>query len=471
MEYRMKVLLIVFSLSQCLCLEAQTKGKYDAVYSGVPWFDDKGQIVSAHGACIVKDKGRFYLFGEKHSDTSNAFAGFNCYSSTDLYNWKFESIVLPVQGSGSLGPNRVGERVKVMKCPQTGEYMMYMHADTLGYRDQSVGYATSTNITGPYTFKGPLLFNGKPIRKWDIGTFQDKDGTGYILIHGGEIFKLSNDYKTVIEQVNKNMTSGFESPAMLRKDSIYFLLGSDLTSWERNDNYYYTATSVKGPWTKQGFFAPVGTLTWNSQTTFVLPIEGSAETTFMFMGDRWSFPKQASAATYVWQLLAVSGIKLSISAFHQAWQINTFTGKFTVPVMHSRIIDNIDKELITYKGQWDYQSNDTVSESSSNAKDANFNITFSGTQIGLYSLSGPNGGYARVTLRNSKGKMVLTTIVDMYCRYRVSSLKFMSPVLAKGKYSLTVAVMGERSNWSDKRKNDYGSTGYFISLDKIIIKQ
>ena len=66
----------------CACgLAAQKQKKYDAIYSGIPWFDDKGNVVSAHGANIVKEKNRYYLFGERHSDTSNAFAGFNCYSS------------------------------------------------------------------------------------------------------------------------------------------------------------------------------------------------------------------------------------------------------------------------------------------------------------------------------------------------------------------------------------------------------
>ena len=38
-------------------------------------------------------------------------------SSSDLTNWQFERVVLPVQKDGILGPNRVGERAKVMKCP------------------------------------------------------------------------------------------------------------------------------------------------------------------------------------------------------------------------------------------------------------------------------------------------------------------------------------------------------------------
>jgi hypothetical protein len=88
----------------CDFARAQQTGSYQAIYSGVPWFDDRGKVVSAHGANLVKDGSRFYLFGEAHSDTSNAFVGFNCYSSPDLYNWKFESLALPVQSAGRLGP-------------------------------------------------------------------------------------------------------------------------------------------------------------------------------------------------------------------------------------------------------------------------------------------------------------------------------------------------------------------------------
>ncbi|GAB2541506.1 family 43 glycosylhydrolase [Rufibacter soli] len=442
-----------------------------AIYSGVPWFDDKGQVVSAHGANIILDKGKFYLFGEAHTDTSNAFVGFNCYSSKDLYNWKFESIALPVQPTGKLGSNRVGERPKVMKCPKTGEYVMYMHVDTLGYKDQFVGYATANTVAGPYTFKGPLLFNGKPIRKWDMGTFQDQDGVGYVLIHGGLIYQLSEDYKSTTQLVNNGFGSGFESPALFRKDSIYYFLGSHLTSWERNDNDYYTATSLKGPWTKRGFFAPEGTLTWNSQTTFVLPITGSKDTTFMFMGDRWSYPKQASAATYVWQPLTISGTSLSIPRYQQAWQVNLKTGVATNQEAVGKTLENTDKKKITYTGKWKHTAAETLSESSTEAKDASFSVTFTGTQIGVFGLSRPDGGYARVTLRNSKGKTVLSSIIDYYSKYSSPGLRFQSPVLPKGTYTLTVQVMGERGNWSDKKKNNYGSTGYFISLNKVKVKK
>ncbi len=462
------IIFFLFFLNGNLSFAQKTNN--GAIYSGVSWFDDRGEIVRAHGANILKDNGRYYLFGEAHSDTSNAFAGFNCYSSQDLYTWKFESVALPVQLSSKLGANRVGERVKVMRCPETGEYIMFLHADTLTYKDQFVDYATSKNITGPYTFQGALLFNGNPIHKWDMGTFQDTDGLGYVLTHGGDIYKLSDDYKSVVEAVNKNMTSGFEAPTLFRKDSIYYFIGSHLSSWERNDNYYFTATSLKGPWISRGLVAPENKLTWDCQSTFVLPIQGSKETTYLFMGDRWSYPKQASAATYVWQPLSVDGFSISMPNYQDAWSIDTVTGVVSTAKAGDKTIENTDKKFVTFSGKWKHVKYNSFSVYSSYEKDASCSVKFKGTRIGFYALSGSEGGYASVVLRNSLGKTVASCLVDMYCKYSFPSLKFISPILPKDNYNLVVSVTGERGNWTDKKKIIYGSTGYFIPIGNFIIK-
>ncbi|TKB95909.1 glycosyl hydrolase family 43 [Pedobacter cryophilus] len=442
---------------------------FDAIYSGIPWYTQDGNTVSAHGASIVKDNGKFYLFGESKTDSSNAFAGFSCYSSSDLYNWKFEKMVLPVQETGKLGPNRVGERVKVLKCPKTGEYVMFMHVDDLSYKDQFIGYATSNTINGTYTFKGALLFDGKPIKKWDMGMYQDTDEKGYLITHSGNLYQLSDDYKSVTQQLVSNMTSQCESPAIFKKDGIYFWLGSGLTSWERNDNYYFTATSLKGPWTERGLFAPKETLTWNSQTTYVLPIEGSKDTTFLFMGDRWSFPRQNSSATYVWQPLTINGNSISLPDFKESWQLNISTGEWKTTDIKGKKIDDLNTKLINYQGNWTHSPNHSSSISRSDAKESSFSINFKGKQVGMFGNSGPDGGYAKIIIQNKKGEIIHSSIIDMYCKYSESSLKFLSPILTKGNYKLTVSVMGEHGNWSNKKGTLFGSSGNFISLDKIIV--
>lgn len=465
----MKYGLTIVGLVMMITALAQGPGTYPAIYPGVPVLDDRGKTISAHGACIIEEKERYYLFGEIHSDTSNAFAGFSCYSSTDLRNWKFESVALSVQASGELSADRVGERPKVMKCPFTGEYIMYMHADSLGYKNQFVGYATSPVITGPYQFKGPLLFNGKPVKKWDMGAFQDKDGTGYILIHGGEIYRLNEDYKSITEQVSKSFVTGGESPAIFRKDNIYYWLGSHLTSWERNDNFYFTAMDIRGPWTNRGLIAPEGTLTWNSQTTFILPVQGNKGSTYMFMGDRWSFPKQHSAATYVWQPLTVEDGKISLPQFWESWSLNSRTGKATRVPVKGVEVPATDTQQFRYTGKWLMLASDSGTFRTADKKGAEMAMHLNGKQFFLYGMRSPIGGYARISLQDARGNVLINAVIDFYCKYPSRELVYASPLLKKGNYTLKLEVLGEHGTWSDKKKSNYGSTGDMVSLEKIVV--
>jgi hypothetical protein len=444
--------------------------KYDAVYSGVPWMDDRGNVINAHGGSIIQEKGKFYFFGECHSDTSNAFNGFNCYSSTDLYNWKFERQVLKLQLDGLMGPKRVGERVKVMKCPLTGEFVLFMHTDNMEYKDPVIGFATCATVKGDYSFKGALLFDSKPIKKWDMGVFQDSDGSGYLLIHGGNIFKLANDYHSITEQVLKEMAPKSESPVIFKANNTYFWIGSSLTSWERNDNFYYTSNDLKGPWISKGHFAPDKTLTWNSQATFVLAILGAKDTMYLFMGDRWSYPKQASAATYVWQPLTIFGTSLAIPNFIEALQIDLNTGKWTRTEKGTE--SHPTKKQFSYQGKWEGSSKkDTVAVLNSSASaGATMNIGFTGTQIKLYGYYGPNGGYARIKLMDRNRKVISTSITDFYSKYRGCSLNYVSPQLLKGVYNLSVEVLVSHSQWSNKAHAMFGSTGDEIAVAKVIVQ-
>lgn len=300
-----------------------------------------------------------------------------------------------------------------------------------------------------------------------MGTFQDTDGTGYVLLHGGDIYKLSTDYKSIGEQVNKAFEKGFESPAIFRKDDLYYFLGSDLTGWERNDNYYFTSNSLKGPWKKRGIFTPKNTLTWNSQTTFVLPIQGSKETTFMFMGDRWSFPKQASAATYIWQPLTVSGNTISIPDFKPAWTMDLPTGIASAVTIKGNAIIATDKQIV-YSGNWVM---DTLDVKTADEKDASTSFTAKGTQVGFYGLARQDGGYAGITIRNGKGKVVLRSTIDMYSKYPTVLLKFLSPVLKKDNYSITITVLGEKWWWKEKSGKLSGSKGTMVSIDHFVVSQ
>jgi hypothetical protein len=453
---------IVFSFACCaliMSIQASAHRRYDAIHSGAVWFDQNNCEVNAHGACIVKEGNKYYLFGEYKSDTANVFTGFSCYSSTDLMNWKFEKLVLPVQADGLMGPNRVGERVKVMKCPATGEFVMYMHSDNMQYKDPNIAYATCKTINGVYQFQGTLLNQGNPIKKWDMGTFQDTDGKGYLLIHHGFIYELSADYKSVMRLVISQKLGG-ESPAIFKSKGVYYWLSSNLTSWEKNDNMYLTATSIEGPWNFRGPFAPQGSLTWNSQTTFVLPIINKKDTALMFMGDRWSFPKQGSAATYVWQPIKIDTGKIFLPNYIENWKLDVSTTNFQETKLN---VKSILGNLTTKEGDW-LEENHLLK---SNKKQASLTFSFNGTKVGLKAYTNNKSGYARITIFDIKQKIILSSIVDFYSNKEMLTQVFISPVLKKSTYTLKIQVVGEHPVWSDKSKKIYGSTDDFVTIKDI----
>lgn len=414
------------------------------IVNGVPWYDENGAIVNAHGGSIIQSNGRYWLFGEYKSDTSNVFQGFSCYSSENLVNWRFERIVLPVQKNGILGHNRVGERVKVLHCPKTNEYVMLMHSDNLKYKDPHIGIATCKTIKGNYQMRGALMYKGKSIKYWDMGVFQDTDGHGYLLIHNGPIYRLNDDYLSVDTMI-ANVKGMGESPAMFKKDRTYFLLTSNLTSWERNDNYYFTAPFINGPWTRQGLFCPKGTLTWNSQTTYVLIL---SDGTPMYMGDRWSYPYQASAATYVWLPLLVKGNCLSIPRYWQSWDPTTIR-----PVSW---LKNTEKKKIKFH---------------TNRVGDKIEIAFKGTQVALIGEQTPHSAYAKIRLLDKNNHELYSTIVDFYAKIFSSGICFVSPKLPQSKYRLVVEVTGIRPNWTDKSAHIYGTDNTFVTLSNICIFQ
>ena len=415
------------------------------IYNGVPWFDQNNETVNAHGACILKEENTYYLFGEYKTDDVNKYIGFSCYSSINLSDWNFEGLALPPQEDGLLGPNRIGERVKVIKNHETGTFVMLMHTDNMGYTDPCIGVAISDTITGPYTFQGPMLFEDKPIRRWDMGTFVDEDGTAYLLIHEGDIYRLSDDYLTAVEKVADNIAPGGESPAMFRHEDNYFLMFSNKTSWERNDNYYFVSQDLHGPWKNQGLFCPEGTLTHNSQCSFVFSLERDGKTVPIYMGDRWSYPHQASSATHVWLPITVVDDIFSIPEYLPVWDIDSM----------AQIYPKGTDESIPFH---------------SNKRDESIRYVFNGSRVIVSGRSDCHSGYAVFDIYNEHNVFLHRAIIDFYSLVPDDNIKYVSPKFSPGNYTLIVRVMGESGVWSQKDGTQFGSDDYFVTLENISVQ-
>jgi hypothetical protein len=299
-----------------------------AITPGTAWKDTQGHPIQAHGGGFIKVGATYYWFGEDKTgeNQNNAFfQNVPCYSSTDLAHWTFVANVLTRQSSGELGPNRVIERPKVIFNKTTRQYVMYMHVDTPGHTATRVGVATSPTVCGAYTYRGSVQPLG--FKSLDIGLFVDDDNSAYLLSEsrtdGLRMYKLSADYLSIASLVT--VLDDFEAPALFKQNGRYYLLGSRKSGWKTNDNEFTTSTSLSKGWAKWALFAPKGTKTFNSQTTFVLPVVGSKGTTFVFMGDRW-IPTSLGTSPYIWLPLTVKGTKVSL-AWHAKWFIDTATGQ------------------------------------------------------------------------------------------------------------------------------------------------
>jgi hypothetical protein len=301
------------------------------IVSGNQWNDQNGVNLQGHGGNIIQVGNAYYWFGEDKvgENASNAyFRHVSCSRSTDLVSWSFVGNALSQQTSGDLGPMRIVERPRVVYNAATSRYVMYMHIDTPGYQTAEVGVATSPTVCGPYSYAGS--FKPLGLQSWDMNLFVDDDATAYLLTHAGDgklhIEKLSADYLTVETSVAA-LTPNYEAPAMFKLAGRYYLFGSQLTGWDTNDNSYTTATSLSGPWSAWQAFAPTGSSTYNSQTMFVLPIKGSQQTTFVFMGDRWNAANLGDS-TYVWLPLDINGTTLSIT-WYSRWSLDVSRGQWS----------------------------------------------------------------------------------------------------------------------------------------------
>ena len=103
----------------------------------------------------------------------------------------------------------------------------------------------------------------------------------------------------------------------------------------------------------------------------------------MFMGDRWSYPHQASAATYVWMPLQVESTKISIPEYWQAWDINKL--KPVNPLSGSL---QIEKKQIYADSCWHI----TKDKMESDAKGSVLSASFRGTRAAIIGESTPLGG-------------------------------------------------------------------------------
>ncbi len=101
----------------------------------------------------------YYCFGESYrnkTEPSQLQTGGHCYSSTDLYNWKDEGVVLArvKEPKSDITQGSIIERPKLIYNPKTENFVMWFHLELRGqgYNSARCGVAVADRPTGPYIY-------------------------------------------------------------------------------------------------------------------------------------------------------------------------------------------------------------------------------------------------------------------------------------------------------------------------------
>lgn len=284
------------------------------IENGVQLRDSQGEVLHAHGAGMIKVGEFFYWYGENRYEADQSFKSVRMYRSKDLKNWEFVNDLLTDMSDPDLNFAKI-ERPKIIFNPTTGQYVMWMHKEGGdNYGQARAAVAVSDSVGGQYRYLGSF----RPLNHMsrDCTAFVDDDGAAYFLSAANEnadlhLYRLSEDFTQIDHLVQKIWVGQHrEAPALEKHNGTYFLLTSGTSGWDPNQARYGTASNLSGPWSSTQVVGN-GT-TFDSQPTFILPLEGSLTTSYLYMGDRWLDPDYIDSK-YVWLPLEINGNTLSMS--------------------------------------------------------------------------------------------------------------------------------------------------------------
>lgn len=388
------LLALCLALAGVLATAGPAQAAPQTVTNGTQFTDTSGNPLHAHGGGVIKVGSYYYWFGENRN-ADNTFRYVDAYRSTDLKNWEFRNHVLTEASDPELETANI-ERPKVMYNASTGKFVMWMHKENgVDYGEARAAVAVSDTVDGNYSWQGSFRPLGTHMSR-DITVFVDTDGAGYMISAAREnydlqIYRLTADYTGIASLVADPWHGGHrEAPALFKRNGVYFMLTSGATGWNPNQQQYATATSIAGPWTAM---TNVGdSTTYGSQTAYVLPVQGSSGTSYLYMGDRWgnSFGGTVNDSRYVWLPLTFPSSTTMSMSWSPEVTVDTTAGTVT-------------GTSATY--------NTLIARNSSKCADVTSQSLWAGAQIKQYTCNGGNNqkywfkslgsGYYQLNVRNS----------------------------------------------------------------------
>jgi hypothetical protein len=267
------------------------------------WTDTAGNPISCHDGGITRVGDTFYWYGTSYKGNPTGIwgrrgahlqQGFNCYSSKNLVDWKYEGLCLQFPKDGWLAQG-TSHRPNVLACDKTGKYVLWFFC--IGttepeYPAAMLAVAVAEKPAGPFTFLGQR--NTAEEHGWgqDLGLFKDQDGKGYLVYDDGHrnirVDLLADDFlstsgKTTIALKSDGRAKRYEGAALIRYKGKYIAAGSGVEGWNPTDTSYAVADAPLGPYREMDRMSEQRT--WNSQISNFVYI---AESDKVFaMCDQW----------------------------------------------------------------------------------------------------------------------------------------------------------------------------------------
>ncbi len=365
MHHKIKIIL-AFSLMALFGCKEKAPEPVCTFHPGMVWKDTDGKPIEAHGGGIIRKDDTYYWYGTNHELGHGNKLGVSGYASKDLCHWENMGVVFPKDSLPKMfRDSGVCERPKVIYNDSTKKYVMWMHLDANHYQEAKAGVAIADKPEGPFSLvkifrpvkTGFEKKNVKTIWKKylvqntfrDMNLFKDDNGEAYVFYasEGNKtmyVVQLNSDYTDIKRPVEEGRTwqrmlifKEREAPAPFKYNGKYYMITSGCTGWAPNGAQLHVADSIFGKWETLGnpCAGKAGTTTFNSQSTFVLPVNDICDGCFIFMADRWN-PGDLSKSTYVWLPFYMRKETDSITInYYDQWDLSIFNieGKPEKPVL------------------------------------------------------------------------------------------------------------------------------------------
>lgn len=459
-SFRRNITCIVACMALLACVRS-SRATPQTITNNAVWNDTSGNEIICQCGSMLQVGNTFYFYG---SDIINY--DIRCYSSTDLKNWTYRGIMY--NGTGWCG------RPDVLYNSGTGKYVMISEGSGISSRN-GLMYFTATSPTGPFTYqRGDSTIFGQSMG--DHSVFKDTNNNAYLVAvtdDGGvtngtlKIVKLNSDYLG-LNSVTYTWTyaatgDGYrEAPAIFKNGSTYYLFTSHTSGWSSSATMYRKSTSLSSGWTTNTVVptTPTSSDSYNTQHDFVFPVTGTAGTTYIYAGDRWSQKTGIGVGKNEWFPVFIDADGVPTIYGYGQWSIDTSTGLWSannggvLPDGTYKIVNmNSGKSLQVYNHG---TVNGSAIQQGTYASDANQKWTIFHLGSNVYKIYGVESGRS---IEISGSSTADGALADIWGYAGWNSEKWTLGALSGGYYSITNVNSGKALNVTGSSTADGATIG------------